>query len=61
MHNDKLIEQIARFMCAAYWRGKFETLHLSTETTESLIQDRTQATWQNWTEAAKVCINMSQE
>ena len=49
---------LARQLCAAYWRGKFDGYGIEGQTIEGQIKARVDQTWKQWISAAKSTLSM---
>jgi hypothetical protein len=56
--STRLTEQMARFACAAYYRGIWHGT-VTEEELEVIIKGATNRFWQRWTAAAKVQLSMA--
>jgi len=55
---DQLQQQMAKFACAAFWRGRLETSGLSDDSLEQQLQQLTDANWPCWREAARAHLSL---
>lgn len=53
-----LKELLARQLCAAYWRGRFDGYGMEGQSREGEIKARIDQTWKQWVTAAKSTLSM---
>lgn len=56
--HEQLVEQMARFACAAYWRGKLE-IGFTGQELEDRLKKIVSEEWDHWQSAAKAHLSMA--